>query len=573
MYSQAGSQSISSCTPLQVVTDCAPSQFYNFENKRCEFKDLALSCIGKSTDDCISSTYQGTNAAKVSLTDYVYGVEPITFVETKVLPQGLQDTLSTCEGDCKFIAADFTAQTFDKKSDIPYAIDTMQSTAENKTLITSQYADEPIMFNAPPGYAISDYAITVGSSLGGSTSVVGQGACSVVCTTLSDCAGFNLNVGTNTCEFFTSIGSEDYIDSKMSFRKEDIPITQSINTYYPGTNLENQGALCADAVACNSNLHRVIDGTPITSFTTAELQSCEYCPIRKFDRPNYIVTDELGISSNDINNLFFKTNGTISHTQITDGGFYELTPYIPATPVWYQNTFFRKETDSERFKIITGGALTTVGAKSLVPFVPLSDRFSLVYTREVKVEYVSIPAPAGGGARFLAAYNASYTYTVNPPGKFIIIPCDYVEDGFMFHNEQGQFISFNNGEMDAIESPLKYSEEYNKCLFFIKPSTLHALMTQYQPTGEYFSSDQLVTVNPVYNKINFTGTSTTPSYFTDYVTERKWTGRGVDKTHPNGTYVNFQAPVYYSQLATVDPGLVITVSGGGGGYQIGGVVP
>ena len=521
---------------------------------------MALSCIGKSTDDCISSTYQGTNAAKVSLTDYVYGVEPITFVDTKVLPQGLQDALSTCEGDCKFIAADFTAQTFDKKSDIPYAINTVQSTAENKSLITSQYADEPIIFNAPPGYAISDYAITQGSSLvNAPTTPVGQDSCSVACNARSDCAGFNLNVGTNTCEFFTSIGSEDYIDSKMSFRKEDIPITQSINTYYPGTNLENQGAWCADAVACNSNLHRVIDDTTITSFTTAELQSCEYCPIRKFDRPNYIVTDELGISSNDINNLFFKTNGTISHTQITDGGFYELTPYIPATPAWYQNTFFRKETDSERFKIITGGALTTVGAKSLVPFVPLSDRFSLVYTREVEVKYVSVSQ--NNNTYKLVPYNDSYTYTINPPGKFSIIPCDYVEDGFMFHNEQGQLISFNNGELDAIDSPpLKYSEEYNKCIFFIKPSSLNALMTQYQPTGEYFSSGQLVTVNPLYNRLVFTGQSSDPSYFTDYVTEIKWTGRGVDKGHLNGTYFNFQAPVYYSQLATVDPGLVITVN-------------
>jgi hypothetical protein len=530
---------------------------------------LALSCIGKSTDDCISSTYQGTNAAKVSLTDYVYGVEPITFVDTKVLPQGLQDTISTCEGDCKFIAADFTTQTFDKKSDIPYAIDTLQSTAENKSVITSQTSDAPVMFNAPPGFAISDYAITQGTSLANApTTLVGQESCAIACKARSDCTGFNLNNGTNTCEFFTSAVSEGYVDNKMSFRKEDIPTGPNNKIYYPGTNLGNQGALCADVVACNSNLHRVIDDTTITSFTTAELQSCEYCPIRKFDRTNYIVTDELGISNSDTNNLFFKTNGTVPHTQITDGGFYVLTPYIPATPAWTQNVFFRKEPSSDKFKIITGGVLLTVGAKSLVPFIPLSKNLKHEYTRVPEVKY-SIRLYDGLEMK-IHSYNNSYTYTIDP-GKFAIIPCDYVDDGFLFQNEQGQFISFNNGTTEEVDSPLKYSEAYNKCIFFIKPSSMTAFMAQYRPSGDYYSSGMLAQDNPVYNAITSLGSYITPSYFTDYVTERRYKYTGTMNGNKNVGYMeDFQAPVYYVELATVDPGVVAFI--GGGGYS-GGVVP
>jgi hypothetical protein len=303
-----GSTSYSSCTPIQAVTDCTASQFYNFEEKRCEFKDLALSCIDKSTDDCISPTYPGTNAAKVSLREYVYGVEPITIVDTQVLPLGLQDTMFTCEGECKLIAADFTTQTFEKKSNVPYAINTIQSTAENKALIVSQNGTTPVIFNSPPGFSINDYAITQGGSLANApTTLVGQDSCSVTCNARSDCIGFNLNNGTNTCEFFSSVVSEGYIDNKMSFRKEDIPTTlQSGSLPPPGTNLDTQGLLCNDMTSCNSNIQRVLDNTTIAAFTTADLQACEYCPIRKFHRATNTITDEFGKSTHDISNMFFK---------------------------------------------------------------------------------------------------------------------------------------------------------------------------------------------------------------------------------------------------------------------------
>jgi hypothetical protein len=354
----------------------------------------------------------------------------------------------------------------------------------------------------------------------------------------------------------------------MSFRKEDIPTGPNNKIYYPGTNLGNQGALCADVVACNSNLHRVIDDTTITSFTTAELQSCEYCPIRKFDRTNYIVTDELGISNSDTNNLFFKTNGTVPHTQITDGGFYVLTPYIPATPAWTQNVFFRKEPDLDKFKIITGGVLLTVGARSLVPFIPLSKNLKHEYTRVPEVKY-SIRLYDGLEMK-IHSYNNSYTYTIDP-GKFAIIPCDYVDDGFLFQNEQGQFISFNNGTTEEVDSPLKYSEAYNKCIFFIKPSSMTAFMAQYRPSGDYYSSGMLAQDNPVYNAITSLGSYITPSYFTDYVTERRYKYTGTMNGNKNVGYMeDFQAPVYYVELATVDPGVVAFI--GGGGYS-GGVVP
>jgi hypothetical protein len=569
LYSQAGSTSYSNCTPIQAVTDCGPSQFYNTDTKQCEFKDLALSCIGKSTDDCISSTYTGTNAAKVSLTNYIYGVEPTTFVNTTVLPQGLQDTLSTCEGDCKFVAADFVTQTFEKKSNIPYTIDTVQTTAEDKAVIVRAGSDAPPEFVSPPGFSYDDNAIVGSSLLITGTFAQNPDSCAIKCRENTECNGFNMYMGTNSCEFFKTVNSNSYTDSVVSFRKENIPTTLSSKTSYPGTNLGNQGALCADVVACNSNLQRVIDDTSIASFTTSELQACDYCPIRKFDRTNYIVTDELGISKSGMTNIFFQAGGTVSHTQIIDGGFYVLTPYIPPATAWTQNAFFRKETSSEQFKIVTGGVSTTVGARSLLPFIPVSKNLKFEYTRVPEIKY-SIKI-FNNTVDTTKPYSNSYTYT-NEPGKFTIIPCNYVDDGFLLQNEQGQFISFNNGTTETVWSPSKYSEDYNKCVFFIKPSTMDAFLAQYRPSGDYFSSGQLVQYNPVYNKLNFIR-NIDPSYFTDYVTEMRYKYTGLMNGNQNqGSVEYFQAPVYYTQLATVDPGLVVTVSGGGS-YTPGGSVP
>jgi hypothetical protein len=245
-----------------------------------------------------------------------------------------------------------------------------------------------------------------------------------------------------------------------------------------------------------------------------------------------------------------------------------LTPYIPTATAWTKNAFFRKETGSEQFKIISGGVSTTVGARSLVPFIPLSKNLKFEYTRVPEIKYpikifdntVDTKHP----------YNNSYTYTTEP-GKFTIVPCDYVDDGFLLQNEQGQFISFNNGTTEPVWSPPKYSEEYNKCIFFIKPSNMDALMAQYRPSGEYFSSGKLVEYNSIYNKLNFT-MSINSSYFTDYVTESRYKYIGLMLGNQNNWIPEyFQAPVYYTQLATVDTGLVITVSGGGS-YIPGGAV-
>jgi hypothetical protein len=284
---------------------------------------LALSCLGKSQTDCISSTYVGTNAVKVDISSYVNGASPETFVDTKVLPPALQDVLNNCEGDCKYVAADFQTQTFEKLSGTSYVISTSQSTVEDKAILVKNGSVPLVDFKQPPGFEIDNNIIQGTPLTISGTFEKTQESCAIECKQNTECEGFNLDMGASTCDFFKTIDSHVYSESKVSFEKEDIPTnpTQKIFTG-GGTNLGNQGALCANVVACNSDIQQVLDNMLITSFTTADLQSCDYCPVRKFDRTSQTVTNELGETGLGTGRLFLQVGNGASHIQLNDSEFY-----------------------------------------------------------------------------------------------------------------------------------------------------------------------------------------------------------------------------------------------------------
>ena len=559
LTSQAGSTNFSQCTSISagVAGQCGPSQYFNTDTQECTFIDLALSCIGKSTTDCIDPSYNGVNAAKTDIRNYIYGVGPTTFVDTKVLPQGLQDVLGTCEGDCKVVAADFTNQTFET-GQTSYVIDTLSSTTENKAIIVkSDKNDVPPIFITPPGFS-TDMNSIVGTPL--TLNVSGNPdieSCSLSCSSNIECDGFNLNIGTNTCEFFKTISSDTYDDSKISFRKEDIPTSPSIiQNYYPGTNLGNQGALCADVVACNSNIQRVIDTTTIQAFTTADLEACEYCPVRKFDRTNYIVTDELGISKNS-QNMFFKTGTVPSHINIDTSGFYVITPYVPNSNGWSRVAFFSKTASG--FKIIAGCKdvckdvlttfdirikQTTVRNNSADPsnsIIPLSVDFQ--HTRY----YKRLTYTEGGYTIH------DYKYSLAKSTDFTFQPCEYVDNGFLIKTPDGKYISLYGAVTTAVLLPPKYSTEYNHCIFFINPSNwknFYAMyLTSHSPTFEYYLSGQLVTFRTIGNdltQILKTSGSVGTSYF-------KTVHGPYNISNNNATFKDYRDPIKWH---TIYPGLV-----------------
>jgi hypothetical protein len=291
----------------------------------------------------------------VDITDYVYGNDPIVFVDTTVLPSRLQDTMSSCEGNCKFIAADFARETFDQKSTVPYVIDTLQSTSEDKAVLVRSGTNDPITFKTPPGFSLDDYSI-VGTKI---SSVSGdQDSCSIACRNNSGCVGFNISASGTACDLYSSIDSEQYDDSKMSFRKYYIDTNPTIDP--PGTNLGDQGSFCANMYACNSDLEAVFNESTITSFSTADLQTCQYCPIRKFDRNPMRVVNELGFSyPGGLDRLLYKTGTPPLHILLTEGDTYYATPYLDGGSSKYRMsstfTYFFNEYDIKPCDYVDNG--------------------------------------------------------------------------------------------------------------------------------------------------------------------------------------------------------------------------
>ena len=332
-----GSTSSTACIPIV----CGPDQYFDLDNNECTFRDLALSCLNKTESECIDLQYNGVNAAKVDITKYVYGAEPITFIDKQVLPQFTQDALTTCTGDCKFIAADFQKETVSNKSQVPYVISTLQSTSEDKAVIVKDSTPIPIVFSNPPGFSMDDFSIT-GSNINIPVTTQDQSSCADACSANSQCEGFNITIGTNTCEFFNGITDLKYDDSKLSFKKDTIPTTDStytvgnrtttINTIYAyeyrDIKLDNQGSSCADVTACNSDITRVIQNTDVKSFSTTDLSSCDYCPTRTFDRNSQVVTDELGISTREISRIYYQTGTMTAHLDLVENRTYNLRAYL-----------------------------------------------------------------------------------------------------------------------------------------------------------------------------------------------------------------------------------------------------
>ena len=397
-----GSTSSTACIPIV----CGPDQYFDLDNNECTFKDLALSCINNTESDCIDLQYNGVTAAQVDLKKYVYGAEPITFIDNRSLPQYTQDALTNCTGDCKFVAADFQKETVSNKSQVPYVISTLQSTAEDKAVIVNDSTPIPIVFSNPPGFSMDDFSIT-GSKIDIPVTTQDQSSCADACSTNSQCEGFNITIGTNTCEFFSGITDLEYDDSKLSFKKDTIPTTNSTYTIgnrstttntiyayeYRDINLKNQGSLCADVTACNSDIKRVVENTDVKSFSTTDLSSCDYCPTRTFDRNSQVVTDELGISTREISRIYYQTGTMTAHLDLVENRTYALRAYLAD---------------------LLGGR-------------PLPA--SIVYTSSI----------------------------------YDVTPCDYVINGFFVRDiSRKRYLSTSPEDPEYL--PDKYTEEYNRCI-------------------------------------------------------------------------------------------------------------
>jgi hypothetical protein len=138
----------------------------------------------------------------------------------------------------------------------------------------------------------------------------------------------------------------------------------------------------------------------------------------------------------------------------------------------------------------------------------------------------------------------------------------------MIKNSNGQFIQFYNGNIttiDQLQLPGAHTEDYNRCVFFMRQSNIDSFLTEYKSSAEYFlPPNNLVKYDSSSNRLRIINNSITKDYFTfsgryHYITEistdRTYPGVGTIDSISN-TYFTIRDEIYYEDLITIDQSLV-----------------
>jgi hypothetical protein len=265
----------------------------------------ALTVISGAIEGCDSISCVIDKSSKTDITDLVYGNYPATQIGTELLPDKAQEALSNCSSnvDCGFVQFDFLSNVSTFSARAPYTVATMMTTGTDVGLFQKKYGvSPPPRLRSPPGLEYSYYYIEgtkLGSNLTATIDVCGQ-----ACTKNLGCKGFNFYYTSSVCEFYSSVSSnEKYSPEKGSFVRDSHILTGEQNgARLQYTNLDNTGSTCQNMNACNADVSSLIGqlGSTVQSFSTAELDSCNYCPIRSVAKQGsvYTVTNEVDIASN-----------------------------------------------------------------------------------------------------------------------------------------------------------------------------------------------------------------------------------------------------------------------------------
>jgi len=224
-----------------------------------------------------------------------------------------------------------------------------------------------------PGYELIDFqsAVVTGGNLLATPTVANVDECANQCDDTPTCTGFNFGgLDTDTvCQLVKdATTTREYVDNKVGFVKENIPTAQTGDgSNRPGTDLSNQGAYCEDAPACNRDIARVINDNssasdPIASFSTSDLSSCAYCPIRKYNRTGHVTTNEVGVSKTNaspadaITQLQYQADGTFaSHMTLEAGKCYDFNNFVIPPNKNFKLTACLISAPNDKFKLLAMG--------------------------------------------------------------------------------------------------------------------------------------------------------------------------------------------------------------------------
>lgn len=450
-------------------------------------------------------------------------VTPPTPLTDELMPAALRKAMNDCTGtsSCKFIGYDFDSDLATPASASPYVVDTYSTTVENSGVLVSKgkktsgtvagvtpdattggstgtvmytadngqtytfqgkwrsvqtsgvsvdvYFDPvdmsrgalrpedlgfaPPVLVEPPGYELPDFqaASTTGSNLiSRLPGVASVEECAKKCDETDTCTGFNFG-GLDTssmCELVKDTKTNRaYADGMSGFRKETISRTQTGDGTNPsGTDLTNEGVYCRDAPACNTDIARLITENvgatnPIAALSTTDIESCAYCPIRTYATAGNVTTNEIGVSKSNptpaaaIAELQYSSDGTsATHLTLVNGGLYNVKQFVPSV-------------------VPTGGQSQ-------------NDRNVIAVLNPDESWYFLATGTGVGGDISDYIYGQRDS---NNNKSIILIPVNYVTNGFRFINQEGK-IFINNSDS-------KYSKDYNTTIFVFSPITFSVFMS------------------------------------------------------------------------------------------------
>jgi len=298
---------------------------------------------------CDSSLYPNygviLTAQSAPLQSVVYGTqisnrEPTnpSFPQEFIGPNGANVDCTVDGTSCKFIGADFSSNVMNEyDTRIPYIVDTASSIPTNTGIFVKQNILNPPTFTSPPGY--TKYYIGVLDANSSTILTPVQTAntvntCADLCNAQgSICTGFNYRLSTRECQL---LKGEPYLSTTelnaVSFVREVIPTKVTLTAYPTGTDLKHEGTLCSNANMCNADLTKLVGDGSVSSFSTADLESCAFCPVRSYDKTASVVTNEVGTfavtPTTYQQHLLYDTQPGVSSPILTDG-FYSVTPWLP----------------------------------------------------------------------------------------------------------------------------------------------------------------------------------------------------------------------------------------------------
>jgi len=331
---------------------------------------------------------------------------PLTIgnVTVETLPRNLSNALANCVTDskCKYLGYDFMADYLQVVSNTTYAIDTSVTGGRDSSVFTKNGIQNITTLIAPPGYTyqpnFASYQINestapscppgystfssrssslcfkngdvFGASVPANTctqpyvysstdklchltlSSTSLDQCAEICNKTPGCQSFNHDELLNLCQIVpgTPQLSTNFTSGYIGFIKEVINHFNLPNNLTPTANLLSEGDVCMNYSQCNFDMN-VLVYSNVQAFTTNDLGSCAYCPVRSYEATpgqplgTGNVTTEIGTFSSTPQTLkdllIYKALGNFKVPPLIDGG-YTMTPWIPDSNFTF-NVFVYKQ--------------------------------------------------------------------------------------------------------------------------------------------------------------------------------------------------------------------------------------